>query len=330
MSTENIVRPGFNAVLNALIEWGNSGLIPNTRVIRSYHPPAIDNITGVPVLVGATVYETKDFDYDTTIEKTIPNIENLHEKVVITSLYRNRENLPNNIDPKKPIANFRDLKSSVSELPAAFYSGSLVQDFNVNTIPGSLDTALAANSPLNADLYKESAFSAEDEDAYLKNIEKLKVPTVADRVTDGFVNKKIDLIVDNFEDAKTFYAVQPLGVEEAPIPDNTPKDNRKPIPRRTELVPTGVPCAIPGVLNCYMEVYDSVDVSKKEYEYKIETVDMYYVPGTGLAPDGSIVDNGTVLHAQPLDTKYFSEPMKSIVLPDNFNEFPPDIIGGES
>jgi hypothetical protein len=330
MSTENIVRPGFNAVLNALIEWGNSGLIPNTRVIRSYHPPAIDNITGVPVLVGATVYETKDFDYDTTIDQTIPKITNLHEKVTITALYRNRENLPENVDPSKPIASFRDLKSSVTDLPAAFYAGSLIQDFNVNNIPGSLDTALASRAPIKADLYKESALTSEDEEEYVKNIEKLRVPTVADRITTGFVDQNVKLITDNFEDAKTFYAVQPLGTEETTIPDNTPKDNRKPIPRRTELVPTGVPCAIPGVLNCYMQVYDSVDVSKKEYEYKIETVDMYYVPGTGLAPDGSIVDNGTVLHAQPLDTKYFSEPMKSIVLEDPTGDFPPDIIGGES
>lgn len=327
MTTENIVRPGFNAVLNALIEWGNSGLIPNTKVIRSYHPPAIDNVTGVPVLMGATVYETKDFDYNTVMDNTKSKITNLHEKVVITALYRDKENLPKNTDPKKPIANFRGISGLISQLPAAFYSGSLIKDFNVNNIPGSLDTALAARSPLNADLYKESALTSADEEEYLQNVEKLKVPTVADRITDGFVDKKVELIIDDFDDAKLFYAVQPLGTEETPVPQNTPKDNRKPIPRRTELVPTGVPCAIPGVLNCYMEVYDSVDVSPKEYEYKIGTIDMYYVPGTGLAPDGSIVDDGTVLHAQPLDTKYFSEPMKSIILPTPSNDFPPDIIG---
>jgi hypothetical protein len=216
--------------------WGKRGLIPNTKVIKSYHPPSIDNITGVAISTPATLFKTENID-----------------------------------DPLK--VKFK----SIDELPSAAYSGSNVTDFNINDIPAGPDTNLSHNAPVYGKYYKDAALSSDDESVYRKNVEQLNIPTIADRMTSGLENKPVK-ITDNFSDAQTFYKIPPLVKEQKDSEGKTPLDTRKPIPRRYDLIPTKVPCAIPGVINCYMEIYDNIDVTQPNYTYSLPNVEMYYRP----------------------------------------------------
>lgn len=240
----------YGQVLNGLMSWGNSGLIADTKLIKSYHPPTIDNVTGVPVLMPATTYQTGSVD---SILKTL-----------------------------------RDRKyKSISELPSASYTGPNVKDWNVNDIPTGPDTSLAQLAPIYGENYKQAALTSSDEKTYEKNTQKLGLSgLVAERLTENFTEKPVK-ITDNFDDAKTFYKTQPLtsgsgigGLVSATqaSQEKKPIDTRRPIPGRYELVPTKVPCAIPGVLNCYMEVYDKVDVKQPTYSYTEPTVTTTTLP----------------------------------------------------
>lgn len=265
------IPAGYESILNALVKWGKSGLIPNTGVVKSYHPASIDNITGVAIPAPATIYKTGEID-----------------------------------DPLK--ANFR----SIDELPNAPYSGSNVSDFNVNDIPTGPDTNLAHNAPVYGKFYKDSALTAEDEEEYKKNTSHLEIPTIVNRTT-RYIDTtmpgiKVPKIVDELEDAKSFYSIAPLFQEVKDREEKTPLDTRKPIPKRYELIPTRIPCAIPGVLNCYLEVYDSIDVSQPEYTYTKPVMDMYYVSGTDQASDGSIYDKGDMLKELPIDIQLLDNP----------------------
>lgn len=238
----------YDQVLDALRNWGNTGLIADTKLIKSYHPPAIDNVTGVPILMPASTYATGS----------------------LTSI----------------LANLRKRNyNSISELPSGSFTGPNVKDWNVNDIPTGPDTSLAQLAPIYGENYKQAALTSSNEKTYKKNTQKLGITgLVAERLTKNFTEKPVK-ITDNFQDAKTFYNVQPLT---SPITgllntlqttlEKSPIDTRRPIPKRYELVPTKTPCGIPGVLNCYMEVYDKVDVKQPTYTYTEPTVTTTTLP----------------------------------------------------
>jgi hypothetical protein len=243
------IPSGYNEILNALMAWGNSGLIPDTKLIKSYHPPAIDNITGVPILMPATTYETGS-----------------SESILKSLLDRDY--------------------SSISELPSASYSAPNVKDWNVNDIPTGPDTSLSHLAPIYGPFFKQAALTSADEKEYQKNTKKIDISVVAERLTENFDEKPVK-ITDNFDDAKNFYKTQPLtsgsgigGLTSAlqAAENKKPIDTRRPIPRRYELVPTKVPCAIPGVLNCYMEIYDKVDTTQPTYTYEEPVVTTTTLP----------------------------------------------------
>lgn len=253
----NPIPAGYHEILNALMTWGRSGLIPNTGLIKSYHPPSIDDVTGVAVPAPATIFKTGTIDNPRQIK------------------YR-----------------------SIDELPSASYTGSNVKDFNVNDIPGGPDTNLGHLAPKYGYFYKISALESEDEETYYKNIKQLNIPTVADRMTKQLNNKPVK-ITDKYEDAKTFYEIAPLVREMKDSEEKTPMDTRKPIPARYELLPTKVPCAIPGVLNCYMEVYDKTDVTQPTYTYTTPYIQMYYRQDKDrVNPDGQLKPNTDQLYIQ--------------------------------
>jgi hypothetical protein len=234
------IPSGYNEIINALMAWGNSGLIPDTKLIKSYHPPSIDNVTGVPILMPATTYETGSSE---SILKTLLDRE----------------------------------YSSISDIPSASYTGSNVNDWNVNDIPTGPDTSLSQLAPIYGPNFKEAALTSNDEKEYQKNTQKLDINVLADRLTEN-LNEKPVKITDSFTDAKTFYKIPPLTEISKNNEEKTPLDTRKPIPERYELVPTKVPCAIPGVLNCYMEVYDKVNVAQPTYTYEEPVVTTTTLP----------------------------------------------------
>ena len=55
----NVMVKGQNVISNSLIKWGRSGLIPGIEQVKSYHPPIPDPVTGILVNFPATVHKAR-------------------------------------------------------------------------------------------------------------------------------------------------------------------------------------------------------------------------------------------------------------------------------
>lgn len=269
--------PNYDLILNHLLAWGKSGLIPNTKVIKSYHPPVIDSVTGVPVLIPATVYETQEVTQSNT-DFVLPDFTYKDKPVTYQQMIRGRypSSSPETI-PDVSTVSYPPVDPTVvinmDSLPHFFFAGSNVKDFNTNETPGELDTSLTHYFAAYTDVYKESVDLATDQEEYSTITSDARIPTVGDRLIRD-VDHTLPRYVDNLEDAKVFFSLTP---REFPDQENDQKGYPY-IPHRYDLVPTKVPCAIPGVLNCYMKTYDNVDISQPTVEYRPPNIDVYYVP----------------------------------------------------
>jgi len=274
---------GYNDILNVLMDWGRSGLIPNTKVIKSYHPPLVDSLTGVAVLMPATTYTTG----------IIPD-------------YAKEKNM------------------DINDLTNAPRSGSRIQDYNP-PIGKLVDPQLIANPKTESaiaaveygDLYRESALNANTQAQYEKNIKNLKINTIADRTTRGLTHKP-KFIMENLQDAKNFCSIKTAELDSNVVAPQ--------IPNRYEMIPTRVPCAMPGVLNCYVATYDKIDIKKIEYKYE----NPYFV--TPHVSEEFITDPNTKtivgdINTQTLligeDFKY-ATPEDTNNIPDNPGDYPGD------
>ena len=391
---------GHDEVINALIDWGRSGLIPNTKVIKSFHPPVQDPVTGVDVLVPATTYETKDTTRSGGLngDYIIPGMTYKDKPVTWQGLIKNKVDIPVDVlkvskdatSPPDPNTNhlgypllvsglggmnhqlsgsaagtnyvypmmsgaiggtllndpgatvttnvyskqmqvpikltvsaasavggpvtgaassgYFALSSanstgtgklapatggtgtyltgvvgsgegavlSIDNLSHAPLAGSAVQDFNVNTYPGDMDTATAIRFTKKAFVYEEAVKRSTTEEEYQENIKEGYVDTVADRMTRD-IRFSHPMITDNLTDAKQLFSTDFLGYN-TDSANRTITPGRAYIPQRYDLVPTKVPCAVPGVLNCYMIAYDSVDVTEPDYRYSPPNIIMTYAP----------------------------------------------------
>lgn len=269
--------PNYDLILNDLLAWSKSGLIPNTRVVKSYHPPVVDAVTGIPVLIPATVYETKEVTRSNA-DFVIPNFTYRGDPVTYQQMVRGNypsssaDNISDISTVSLPVANPTKVVD-MDNLPHFFYAGSSVKDFNINETPGELDTSLTHYYAAYSDRYKDSANVAVDQSDYESITADARINTVGDRLMRD-VNHTLPRYVDNLEDAKAFFKLAP---REFPEIENDPKGYPY-IPNRYDLIPTKVPCSIPGVLNCYMTAYDKVDISIPKIEYRPPNIDTYYVP----------------------------------------------------
>lgn len=264
----NLLTPkeGYNDILNVLMEWGRSGLIPNTKVIKSYHPPVQDSLTGIPVLMPASTYETGIIpDYSKEIYRDINSYTNV---------------------PGGTASRIQDYNPPI---------GKLV-DPQLNVPP---KTEVAVETVKYGPLFKEAALTSQTEEEYQENIKNIRVASIADRMTRD-VTHNPQYVMNNLQDAKAFVSIK------TDVPDDTkiaPK-----IPNRYEMVPTGIPCAIPGVLNCYVETYDKIDTRRIEYRYSLPMTKMNWRPdadgirAAGFNPEGVyVLPTGDFDFSTPLD-----------------------------
>lgn len=269
--------PNYDLILNDLLAWGKSGLIPNTKVVKSYHPPVVDPVTGVPVLIPATVYETKDVTRANS-DFVIPDATYKDKPVTYQQLIKGQypsaspETIPDLSKTNSPVTN-PATAVDMDSIPHFFYSGSNVKDFNINTTPGDLDTSMTLFSTAYVEDYKSTAQMVSDQSAYEAATADIRINTAADRLIRD-VDHTLPRYVDNLEDANQFFTLAP---REFPDPEYNVTGYPY-IPSRYDLAATKVPCAIPGVLNCYMKANDAVDVSQPVVEYRPPNIDTYHVP----------------------------------------------------
>lgn len=276
--------PGYNGLLNALVTWGRSGFIPNTKIIRSYYQPTIDPTVGVPVTVPATVYA----------RGVIPN-------------YVKANYVP------------------VDSLPAAPSTGSVIQDYNLppikmaaKTEPPIPKTELAIITVRNGSRFKEAALTSKSESEYIQRTKNLGTNSILERASECLAYNP-QKITDKFSDAKPFCSIQ------SEIPENTLRIAE--IPKRYDMIPTGVPVAIPGVINCYPVAYDDFNYRKVEYKYKNPYLVVSHVPEQYLRVPGTDITVGGTNQTQVLiggDFRY-ATPQDTNNIPDNPTDYPGDI-----
>jgi hypothetical protein len=186
----------------------------------------------------------------------------------------------------------------VFSIPNAPLAGSKVSDYNVNTVPGGPDTALSTYMSQNANLYRVSAYTAKDQLHYQQLKSAADITTPADIIA-STLGRTLPRITDSFDDAAQFYNT-PFNTQTTdntdPNASTTVDPAKRDIPAMYDLVATGVPCALPGVLNCYMAKYDNV--STQPY-----------------APTYPRLPNNTIISIKDSDKQLLKHPVESVSAP---------------
>ncbi len=158
------------------------------------------------------------------------------------------------------------------------------------------------------------------------------LPRITDRLEDTKAMLETPLIEDPVEGNGIGGLAELVRAGTKPVidPELLPEGGKAFIPRRYELKATGVPCAIPGILNCIMTKYDTVDTTDKVYNYTNPKVGMYYVSDKDVRQaDGTFADDGDTIRMVPIDPDAFDNPPLSIITDESPEGYwKPDIIYG--
>lgn len=263
----NPIPNGYNEIINALFAWGNSGLIPNTKVVKSYYPPVVDPITGIAAAIPATVYSTKNNLKDYKIK---------HNNTTYVYSIVDETYTPIDQKPNAPYAgsNVEDYNIGANNLNRPIVTTTVVGD-TIEVTALNPKTDLAVNTVKYSANYKQAAISSNTQEEYENNIKTIAKPVAAERQTMD-INYKIPRITDNLADVKHFF----LGTTSSPQ-SNTGSDqssvNAIYPSKDFDLFVTQVPCAMPGVLNCYPIVYhENRDLPLPNYTPVVAQT--YFVP----------------------------------------------------
>lgn len=388
-ATNTLLHPAYDEVLGHLVAWGKSGLIPNTKVIKSYHPPIADPITGVQVLIPATTLETNfptKSNQDYLVGDSISGGYEMYRgkpysaRAVlnqgsefapaatqeIVGLVEGKDDSKNYINinpaPGVPLNQYHgdhpytDIATEVVSKPSGLgalttidasavlgpngetitvskpelSNGALaepsctigtvnggivtmanagmlsaigpgvakagkidmlshaphsgpnytVKDFNVNKTVGGLDTLGGISMIRKGQQYQDLTTGAVDAAEYSTGVTEIykKDITVVDKLS-AQLGFNLPRWTDNHNDAKALYDTKMNGTYPTEDTSNvTETAGRALIPKRYDLVPTRVPCAMPGILNCHLVAYDSVSTTDIEYAYKPPNIFGYQAP----------------------------------------------------
>lgn len=349
----NPIPVGYNDILNTLLAWGQSGLKPNATVVKSYLPPVKDPQTGIEVLVPATTFKTADVKESRELTKklmALPKEEDDVPSYNLTKLTNSwGEELPtihslpsapyagsgisdfivNNDDPFGPqtFIGLRTVPDANLIEQVATFSGSgigaaVVAYTAQKKYVDSMTTSSAKATVLSGTMLSSAGGIGSLCKALLGPLGRT---AAADRMARE-VSRGLPRIIDRVDDIRTMLATPLIDPEADPPmveirtgkkdidPDALPTGGKAFIPRRYDLKATRVPCAIPGVLNCIMTKYDTVDKTDKTFNYTPPKVGMYYISDKDVRQvDGTFADDGNTIRIVPIDTDAFDNPPFSII-----------------
>jgi hypothetical protein len=224
---------GFEQINAALYNWSRSGLIGNVPHIKSYHPPIQDPVTGIMVNFPATVYHA-------------PNIAN-----VITHTQGN-----------------------IDSTGAYDARGGSVTDFNTDDRFFGNDLYNVYQGTANVNIINDLTGVATDNNHYSNLVPMLYAPTPIDTLLTKLPNtpNALPRVTDDLNDAKNYLSAKPLAErltldEKLNIMNNNDSRFRFKPPTVDELNTTGVPVAVPGVLNATYKSYEE-NAKKKWTPYE--------------------------------------------------------------
>jgi hypothetical protein len=275
MGSKNIPS-GYDDVLNALMTWGRTGLIPNTKVVKSYFPPVQDPVTGARVLLPATVYATDSIGDRSQVKHT--NIDTLpNTPYAGSSVEYNTIN--NSKTPKNVIADIGAVPKTIGTTVVNNEPGNAavgIDSISSNYVslpmtdpsPDHLVRALL-NTTAGSDI-QQSAESTNDQSVYAANHTAALQTTTADVFTANLAVKP-QIVTSNLSDTQTLLSTGQLA-------SGTEEHGTFTMRQDLDMHATRVPCAIPGVLNCYIVAPQAKPAVYPKYTYGPTSVPTYDLP----------------------------------------------------
>ena len=267
---------GYDDVLNALMTWGRTGLIPNTKVIKSYFPPVQDPVTGARVLLPATVYATDSIGDRSQVKHT--NIDDLPNTPYAGSNIE-YNTINNSKTPKNVIADIGAVPKTIGTTVVNKDAGNAavgIDSVSSNYVslpmtdpPGDHLVKALLNTTSGKNI-QQSAIATTDETVYANNHAAVLPTTAADELTANLVVKP-QTVTSNLSDTQTLLST---GQVSPTMGENEVFTMRQDL----DMYTTGIPCAIPGVLNCYLVAPQAKPAVYPSYTYGPISVPTYDLP----------------------------------------------------
>lgn len=276
-NTSNTFSKFNHEITNGLLTWARSGLIPNVKQVKSYHPPMPDPVTGILVNFPASIH-TSSYparvsrkkigssllqSIDTIPESTRNNTNTVQDfnddhGIIGSSVIKAIDSIPINSYIKKLAHSesisdsdyFSSLKIGIETIygsskvplpPGLIIAANAIPDgFTQITNTKVIDTPFIAYQGPGANIVyvlNDSVIS----NAY---------PTVADQLAIAGNYPPIKRIVNTREDASIYYSKPDDKMTDAQRADLAARaSDQFNSNKRKQVVISGVPAAIPGTLN---------------------------------------------------------------------------------
>jgi hypothetical protein len=260
---------------NALLQWNRSGLIPGITQVKSYHPPVQDPETGILVNFPATMHTSANgkrlrgskmtpidtLDHSNLINSTgkIHNFD-ADNPILGSSVKKAIDSIPVNSYIKKLSASDKITDSNyLSSLTAgiqAVYGKSAIPSapglvFYANAIPNGFTKMLSSNV-VDTLYIPYQGPGANVIYVFNETFHALTYPTAADQLAIAGGGMPVPRIVNNRTDANAYYDVaDPISnLSDADKADLAARaSNQFSTNDRKKVKVTGVPAAIPGLMN---------------------------------------------------------------------------------
>jgi hypothetical protein len=280
-NTSNVWNQDTHKLNTALLSWSTSGLIPNTTHIKSYHPPVQDPVTGMLVNFPATVIQTQYSGKRLQAGNlqpigTLDNSPQVADHTVIKEF--NQDNGIFGSSASKainsiPINNFIQKLTAANTISNSNFTSTLINSVKQvygsfadpvppglvvgNVPPGfvKIDTLSIVDPPYIA--YQGPSANV----VYVKNtdVTSLAYPTVADHLALAANFPPPQRIVNNRNDANSYYSLMNSSdqLNDAQKSDLSGKASNIFLTDDMKMVQaTGVPAAIPGLMNVVLSDQD--------------------------------------------------------------------------
>ena len=268
--------PINNSIHTSLINWSRSGLIPGITQVKSYHPPVQDPVTGILVNFPATMH-TSDQRRKRLIYSNLNQIDNLTNS---SEVYRtgkitdfDSENGIVGSSVKQaiesiPINNYIKKLVNSNAVPDSQYLSTLTQNIKNDSVYGAVQVVtppglVVSSPPAGFTLIKSTSVTAPPYYAYQgpganvvyvlnQSVIANLYPTIADTIAVAGGIAPPNRIIDNRKDANAYYQlIQSTDtLTDAQRADLAARASKQFSPTdRKKVRLTGVPAAMPGVLN---------------------------------------------------------------------------------
>jgi len=296
-NTPNLNTHSSTVINNALLQWSRSGLIPNVTQVKSYHPPVQDPETGILVNFPATMHtsasgrrisgnrmspidkldhtniingtgEVHDFDADnpilgSSIQKAISSIpmNNYIKKLAASNAITDSNYLSSLTAGIQAVYG----KSTIPTAPGlVFYANAIPSGFTKMLSSNVVDTLYIPYQGPGANVI------------YVLNesFHSLTYPTAADQLAIAGGGMPIPRVVNNRSDANAYYNVADpintlLDADKADLAARA--SNQFSTNEQKKVKVTGVPAALPGLLNVVLKDENPANrkFGKIEYDWAL-------------------------------------------------------------